>query len=275
MIIDIHTHIFPEAIAPKAIYKLAKNCGIAALTDGTAAGVVARAAEWGIDHSICLPVATKANQTPDIIEFAAKINQQYPQLTCFAGIFPQAKDMPQMIEKAVRFGLKGIKIHPQYQEIYMDDPCIFELMRIATEYSLPVVYHAGKDLGLMHMPTFGAPDCTARLMDKLESAGITDYKLCAAHLGGFDCWDDVEKYLVGRNIYLDTSFIAGYIPDEQARRIILNHGTDKILFGSDCPWQNGQDTAAYVRSLQLGDAAERLIFSENVKKLLPYNNIVF
>ena len=268
MIIDIHTHVFPEAIAAKAINKLAKNSGITALTDGTAAGVAARAAEWGIDHSVCLPVATKASQTSDIIEFAAAINEQYPQLTCLAGIFPQAEDMPQMMEKAVRMGLRGIKLHPQYQQVYMDDPCIFEVMRIATEYGLAVIYHAGKDLGMLHMPTFGAPDRTTKLLDQLEAAGITDYKLCAAHLGGFDCWDDVEKYLVGRNIYLDTSFVAGYIDEQQAHRIILNHGTDKILFGSDCPWQNARDTATYVQSFHLGEAAEKLIFAENAKTFL-------
>ena len=92
--------------------------------------------------------------------------------------------------------------------------------------------------------------------------------LIAAHLGGFRMWDDVEKYLVGREIYLDTSMGQKYYPREQFERIVNNHGADKILFASDSPWSVAKEEIELINSTTLTKEQKRLIFGENAKRLL-------
>ena len=90
----------------------------------------------------------------------------------------------------------------------------------------------------------------------------------AAHFGGTDCWDDVLRYLVGKQVYLDTALSAGNIPAEKALQIIRAHGAHRILFGSDCPWPSSAMDLAFIRSLGLREEEEAMIFSENACALL-------
>lgn len=76
MVIDFHTHIWPDSLAPRAIQTLTyKANGICTpVTDGTRAGLAARMDEWGIDVSVVQPVITKQSQTVKTNEFAAALN---------------------------------------------------------------------------------------------------------------------------------------------------------------------------------------------------------
>ena len=87
-------------------------------------------------------------------------------------------------------------------------------------------------------------------------------------MGGTFLWDEVEEYLVGEQIYLDTGAVLDLMSQEQFLRIVKNHGADKILFASDAPWGN---QGKYVRILQrmpLDEEEKEKIFSKNARKLL-------
>jgi len=43
-------------------------------------------------------------------------------------------------------------------------------------------------------------------------------KVVAAHMGGFSLWDDVERFLVGTDIYLDTSYSLDFMDGEQGQK---------------------------------------------------------
>ena len=92
--------------------------------------------------------------------------------------------------------------------------------------------------------------------------------LVAAHFGGQSQWDDVERYLVGENVYLDTSMGQKYYPTEQFLRIVRAHGADKILFASDSPWSNAGAEIASISALPLTDSEKSHIFSENARRIL-------
>ena len=86
-------------------------------------------------------------------------------------------------------------------------------------------------------------------------------KLVLAHTGGYQLWDEVEEYLVGRSIYFDISYSLGRIPDSQLLRIIENHGADRILFASDSPWDDqGEALEQFLRLELPKEEAERILY---------------
>ena len=63
MVIDFHTHAFPDAVAERAISSLLKACGSLYLncTDGTAGDLVKKMDEFGVDISVLQPVITRVS----------------------------------------------------------------------------------------------------------------------------------------------------------------------------------------------------------------------
>ena len=92
--------------------------------------------------------------------------------------------------------------------------------------------------------------------------------IVAAHLGGFRYLDDVEKYLVGEDVYLDTSYTIGKASEDQVRRIIGNHRSDRILFGTDSPWEDQGEALTHFKGLPLAPELEHAILYGNAARLL-------
>ena len=92
--------------------------------------------------------------------------------------------------------------------------------------------------------------------------------IIAAHFGGHAQWDDVEKHLAGRNIYLDTSMGFEYFSHEQFIRIVRTHGADTVLFGSDSPWSNAKAEIEHLNTLPLSQREKDDILFGNAKRLL-------
>ena len=66
MIIDFHTHAFPDAIAEKTMAYLSQKGGIRPTSAGTLAALKAQMKESGVDISVVLPIVTAARQTATI-----------------------------------------------------------------------------------------------------------------------------------------------------------------------------------------------------------------
>ena len=93
MIIDFHTHIFPEKIAGKTIESLQQISGIKASTNGTLEGLLASMEQTGVDMSVIMPVATKPEQMENINTYAKEICDNYQgKLISFGGIHPDTED---------------------------------------------------------------------------------------------------------------------------------------------------------------------------------------
>ena len=115
----------------------------------------------------------------------------------------------------------------------------------------------------MPAPYKSSPRQFANIIDAMQG-GI----IIAAHLGGFVQWNDVEKYLIGKNIYLDTSMGFEYYSREQFLRIVKGHGADKILFASDSPWSNAKNEIDIIKTLQLSEQEIEMILGLNAKNIL-------
>ena len=75
MIIDFHTHTFPDELADRAVGTLAHSGGIHNYLDGRVHSLTDSMKKAGIDYSVLLPVATKPNQCDTINTLALKTNE--------------------------------------------------------------------------------------------------------------------------------------------------------------------------------------------------------
>ena len=272
MIVDFHTHQFPDKIAAKTVEMLAEKLkdtsGVSPCTDGTAAGLSEKLTEACVDLGVVLPVVTRPGQFDTVNECAAELHAAYPRLISFGGIHPDDGDIPGHVAKIAALGLKGIKIHPDYQGVMIDDPRYIRIAKEALSHGLMLVTHAGVDDGVpgeTHCP----PDCAAKFLDAVYGGREPEKPMIVfAHGGGNRMFNDVLTHLAGRNVYFDLSYICCYVDADTVMRLIRRHGAERILFGSDCPWGDPAGTIAFIRSLPLTEAEKRAILGENAARAL-------
>ena len=262
MIIDFHTHIFPDTLAKKARETLLRNVNYRyePTTDLTKAGLMKTMDQWGIDISVVQTVITKSTQLQNTNLWAQSVCDD--RIIAFGGIFPHTEDYKKDIDFVCGLGLKGIKFHVEYQAFVVDDPKALRIYDYALSKGLIIVHHAGEDHG-MPPPYRSNPQKFAYIADHMQG-GV----MVAAHLGSHNMWDDVERYLVGKNIYLDTSMGFEYYSKEQFLKIVKAHGADRILFASDSPWSNAKNEIDAINSLPINQTSKDLILGGNAARIL-------
>lgn len=266
MVVDFHTHIFPEKIAAKTIAFLEEKAHIKAFGDGMEDGLVNSMEAAGVDMSVVLPVVTKPEQFHTINQFAAQLNERYrdrrTRLWSFGGIHPDSSDYKEELRKIKDLGLLGIKLHPDYQDTHFDDIRYMRILDYASELGLVSVVHAGVDVGF--------PDnvrCAPKQIRKVVDE-VAPRNLVLAHYGSFDMWEEVKELLAGKDVYLDTAFTAGYIGEEAFLNILKKHGADRILFATDSPWSGQKETLDFLKSLAIDREDLNKILGQNARKLI-------
>jgi predicted TIM-barrel fold metal-dependent hydrolase len=254
MIIDCHTHVFADNIAPKAMEALHAAYRAEPVAMPTVAGILEHMAQSGVDVSVICPVATKPSQVQPINDWLLSLRE--PRLQPLGAIHPHGADAAAELDRLEQAGVKGLKLQPFFQQFTLDDPQLVRLLDLITDRFL-VLLHAGDEISPLTdiQPT---PERLARLLDRFPKL-----RLIAAHAGGYQLWDDVERCLVGRDLLFDISYTTDKAPVEQLRRIVLNHGADKILWGSDFPWQSQTMALAGLKALGLSEEQERAILGDN------------
>ncbi len=264
-VIDFHTHAFPDKIAGKTIEMLSAKAGIPAHSDGTSEGLRTVLTEAGISLGVVLPVVTRPEQFDSITRFAAQINEtsaEGAKLLSFGGMHPDSPDYKKELQILKEHGFLGIKLHPDYQGVFFDDIRYMRIIEYATELGLIVLTHAGVDIGIPG-PVKCTPERTLRVLREVQPE-----KLVLAHCGGCDLWDEVLDVLAGENVYMDTAYSMGRIPEEQFVTLCRTHGVDKMLFATDCPWGNPKNDLATFLSMPLTEAEQEAILHENAERLL-------
>ncbi|HOP99955.1 MAG TPA: TatD family hydrolase [Acetivibrio clariflavus] len=260
MIIDFHVHCFNDELAAKAVPQLAKCANIPARLDGTILSLKESMKKAGVDKSVVLSIATKPSQTEKINNWTALI--QDDSIIGFGSIHPENENWKEELLRLKENGIKGIKLHPDYQKFFVDDKKMYPIYEEAIEQGLIIIFHAGVDIGLPE-PYHATPERLRRVIDDFPGG-----KFVAAHMGGFEYWDEVEKYLVGTEIYFDTSYSVRFMNEQQVRRIINNHGYKKILFATDSPWGDQSEEVQKIREFSFGYEIESAILGLNARELL-------
>lgn len=260
---DAHCHIFPAKIAVKATNSIGNFYGIPMnIQEGSAEALYKLRNKAEVDHCLVCSTATKASQVISINDFIAEETRKYPD--CFYGFGTLHQDMPETemlgeIDRIISLGLHGIKLHPDFQELDIDDKRMYPAYKYLAEKSLPILFHMGDN-----RYDYSSAERLARIMDDIN--GLT---AIAAHLGGYQAWDKANVLIKYDGIYFDTSSSLAFLPKETAYKRIMSYGTGRVMFGSDFPMWSMIDEIKNVEALGLSDEDLELIFYKNFERLFP------
>ena len=267
MIIDFHTHIFPDKIAQKTIDLLAKNGQIEPFSDGTVAGLLQKMEQADVSLAVTLPVVTDPRQFDSINRFAAEINRTFEnaprRLLSFGGIHPKCEQIDQKMAFLRESGFLGVKIHPDYQGTFINDEGYVRILECAKEYDMIVVAHAGVDGAFRDQPVRCPPHLALELIRRVKHS-----KLVLAHCGANEMPREALETLCGEDVYLDTAFVLRTIGKKNFLAILQKHGADRVLFASDSPWSDIRGDVEIVKSFGLDQEPMEKLFYKNAQQLL-------
>ncbi|HBF36820.1 MAG TPA: amidohydrolase [Firmicutes bacterium] len=272
MFIDCHMHAFADKIADKAVSQLIHYYKMPTSFGGRLNDVLATANEAGLDGLILLVAATKPEQVKPANDWVLSMLNQYqkqsqksspkPKIAHFGTYHVDDPDWLSEIKRLRSAGIKGIKLHPEFQSIDLANPKLWPFFEeVKNDFVLMI--HVGDPI--ISPNNMSTPKKIAAILD--DFPGI---KIIAAHLGGYCFWDEAYEVLAGRDVYFDTSSSLSYMDLDLAHKIFAKHGTEKILFGSDFPLKSPkQEFETLDRISWLSSADKERILGINCAELLP------
>ena len=259
MVIDIHTHAWPDKISLKARDSLESHYAVKFAGDPTVGTLLSFMDKNKIDLSVICAVASRPEQVVPINNWLFGLKQ--PGIKYFAALHPEYAQWKEEL-KRIRENACGIKLQPSFQEFFVDDEKIFPVYEEIQNLGLCLLIHSGDELS-PEMIVRATPQRILRVRE--EFPGL---KIIAAHFGGFRYWDEVKKHLLGKDIYFDTSAFFGYLPDKEILQLVLGHRQDRILFGTDFPIIDQKKDLDYLDKLKIKPQLKERILSLNARELL-------
>jgi predicted TIM-barrel fold metal-dependent hydrolase len=241
MIIDFHTHIYPDHLAKGTIEDLQKRAGIQAYTDGTLRGLMDSMTMAGIDLSVVCSIATRPEQVSTIHHWLMEI--QNPKVHALATMHPDLFESVNQVKDIKKLGFRGFKMHPDYQDFFVDSKKMYPFYEAVQSEDLFILFHSGMDRGLLK-PVHATPRMLAKIHDDFK-----DLRIILAHMGGEDAYEETEKYILGRNVYMDTSFVLRKMPMDLIKRFFQRHPAERFLFATDSPWTEQTEELNFFLSL--------------------------
>jgi predicted TIM-barrel fold metal-dependent hydrolase len=259
-IIDFHTHAFPDDLSERVMKMLEEEGGIKAHLDGKISTLLSSMDKCGIEKSVICNIATKPAQFDSIFKWCKEVRSE--RIIPFPSFHPYDPGFRERIDKIKNEGFKGIKFHPYYQNFIIDEEKLLPVYEKICDQNLILVMHTGFDFAFP-LIKIADPEKIFTVIEKFPSL-----KLVTTHLGAWKQWEEVERFLLGKKIYMEISFSLEFLDGDAARKIISNHPQEYILFGTDSPWTDQHKTVSLLRGLQLGEEKEELILRKNALKLL-------
>ncbi|MBQ3848389.1 MAG: amidohydrolase family protein [Clostridia bacterium] len=264
-IYNMHTHIFPQKIAEKATDSIGQFYDIPMEMIGTSEALLDGGREIGVEKYLVCSVATKAAQVESIYSFVADECRKHPEFIGYGSLHPDCENIEKEVDNLVKLGLKGIKLHPDFQLFNIDDEKAMPIYEQASERGLPILCHMGDN-----RYTYSHPSRLMKVMKRFPKLIVI-----AAHLGGYQAWDDAEKceldgrpYFGNENMFIDTSSSLPFVDPVRAVKIIRRHGVERTFFGTDSPMWNEKKELERFMALPLTDDEKEKILGINAKRFL-------
>jgi predicted TIM-barrel fold metal-dependent hydrolase len=259
LIIDAHCHVWPDHIAPQVL--AARPASLDPVHDGTLDGLRRTMAAAGVGHAMVLGVATAARTVQRTNEWIGGVDRS--QFTPFGTVHP---DLPPAVNlTSLRDnGIGGVKLHPLFQDLSLDEPRVIELLHALAEAGVVVITHAGAG-GAAEANDRGSPAALRAALDAVPSL-----TLIACHFGGYHRLGEAEQLVVGSRAYLETSWPPrlAELGKERVRAVIRRHGADRVVFGSDWPMADPAAEIAAVRTLGLETAETEAILGNTLAGII-------
>ena len=249
MIVDIHAHIFPNDKGEAILSDLFSRANVPYFSDGSVKSLNDSMQNAGIDISIASRITTRQQGVKSTNSWLLENRRE--NILVMATIHPDMPDLGEYMDSLTDMDFKGIKVHSQYQKIFVDDPKMDPIYDRARSLNLPVLFHAGFDRGLPP-PTCATP---ARLINVHRR--FPNLTIIAAHMGGEDNYEETESFLLGEDIYLDTSFVLRIMKKSTLRRFFSRHPIEMFLFGTDTPFTDQKTELNYLLDLPFLTSGEK------------------
>ena len=260
-IIDCHCHIYPEKIAARAVEGIGKFYDLPMEYNGTVSQMLEKSREAGITHSVVFSVATTPHQVESINSFIAAEVEKHDNLVGLGAVHPESPDQRADIDRIVSLGLRGVKLHPDFQGFDINDPRCMKIYELCLERGLTVLIHMG-DLRY----EYSRPEKLIPVIK--EFSGL---KVIGAHLGGWSLWKEAADTLAEYpDFYVDCSSSLAFMPPEQAAAIIRDYGAERVLFGTDYPMWEFKAELERFRALGLSEEESKLILWKNSSELFGF-----
>ncbi len=261
---DIHAHVFPEKLADKAPASISAFYGGmgVACHPATPQKLAFYEQEAGITRFVMSNSATSAHQVRSINDFLPRAAETVPGAIAFGSIFPGMDGAIEELERAKALGIRGLKVHPDFQKVPLDDPAGVPIYRKAAELGLPVLFHMGDD-----RYDYSTPE---RLMHLLRQ--VPDLQVIAAHFGGWRAWAHSYECPLPSCVLYDTSSTLPMIPRGMVLRMLDKFGPERFLFGTDFPMWSPKEELARFLALGLGEDVNEKILYGNFMKLFDLHD---
>ena len=261
MIIDFHAHIYPEKIAEKASEAIGAFYGAKAAKRGSPENLIKFGSRIGVEKYIVHSCATKVNQVISINNYILEQCALHTEFVGFGTIQLGFETFEAEIKRIRKAGIRGIKIHPDFQKFRADDPWMDDVYEVIAAEKMIVLFHAG-DARF----DFSGPVRISHVLEKHPNLDVV-----AAHFGGYTEWDASYEFLAGKRVWLDTSSTLWKCPLEKALKIMNKHGVEKMLFGSDFPMWDYEDELKRFDTLGLTGNDRDAVLYRNALELLKKN----
>lgn len=257
---DIHTHAFHPKIASKAVAHLNDHYGVKPVGLGTVDDLLARAKTAGLDAVVVHCAATEAAQVIPANNFAIELQKTQPMIRAFGTLHPDYPKMSAELDRLERNGIRGLKVHCDFQGFRMDDPRLYDIVEMAS-HRFVFMFHVGDTL-----PPDKNPSCPVKFA-KLRAA-FPDTTMIAAHFGGYRQWEYSLLHLIGSPAYIDTSSTLDFVSDDLLHALYTRHPRERILFGSDYPlYDPATEAEKLSRRLNLSDSELDELMSNSARVL--------
>lgn len=225
-IIDSHCHIYPDKIAQKASDATGHFYDLPSSLDGKISTLLQHGEAAGIQHFIVQSVATTPKQVSSINNFiASSVAESGGRFTGLGTLHPDSADMKADVDEIISLGLKGVKLHPDIQQVRLDDPRMLKMYELC-EGRLPMLIHTGDC-----RYDYSNPNRMIPILDSYKNLTVI-----GAHFGGWSIWEEAtEKFCDRENFFVDCSSSLYAITPEKAKQLIMMYGHERVLFGTDYP----------------------------------------
>lgn len=258
-IVDAHCHIYPDKIADKAVEAIGNFYDLSMYYDGRYSTLVEYGSKIGVKHYVIFSVATTPKQVHSINTFIAEtVKMSDGLMTGLGALHPDSDDIEGDIAEIISLGLKGVKMHPDFQKFHIDDEKCYKIYEACQKNNLPVLLHTGD-----HRYDYSNPDRMKKVLE--DFPGLT---VIGAHFGGWSCWKEAAETLSEfKNFYVDCSSSFDWLTVEESRHLVKAYGADHVLFATDFPMWNHETEYKRFMDMKLTDEENRLILYKNAVKL--------
>ncbi|KAB1645122.1 amidohydrolase family protein [Gulosibacter chungangensis] len=259
MIIDAHTHVWPDKIAEKALTANPVP-GLEARGDGTVHGLDTSMEHTGVHLSCCLAIANEGRHVHKVNEFVSGLasESRYPVGTVHVDL-----SVEENLESLRRNNIKSVKLHPLFQRYGLDDKRLWDILDAFGE-DISVITHVGAG-GDEYTNSLSSPAMIGAIAKQFPKL-----RLMACHFGGYKLFDDAEEMLAGADIVLETSWppSLALLRPERVRALIKKHGAERVVFGSDWPMTDPLEEIQAIEMLGLSDDEVKQVLGGTLARVL-------